>query len=247
MEKLRALNQTDGLYIKYCKKNDTDVVPDGSPVALTHNQYKRTINRLRAELDKANFKYQAVFKSTRNYNLILDKQLNIVDFSESYAALLNNLSDKPLQIGNNIANYLTPGLMLDVAINCREVINGKTTVVEREVLLRNKQSTWWMVEYSPAYNAVNQIAGVVLNITDVTDRKMHELKIQLQNRKLREISLIQSHELRGPLCTLMGLIDLIKMEGAINNTEYIDAIDATMKMLDKSIRHIVDCASEDNR
>ena len=60
------------------------------------------------------------------------------------------------------------------------------------------------------------IDGIITNSRDVTDRineeiqrKRHVAEIELQNSKLKEISWMQSHTVRAPLATLMGLISLV--------------------------------------
>jgi PAS domain S-box-containing protein len=60
------------------------------------------------------------------------------------------------------------------------------------------------------------INGIITNSRDVTvrineemEKKRHIAEIELQNKKLKEISWMQSHTVRAPLATLMGLISLV--------------------------------------
>ena len=60
------------------------------------------------------------------------------------------------------------------------------------------------------------IDGIITNSRDVTVRINEELEkkryveeIELQNKKLKEISWMQSHTVRAPLAALMGLISLV--------------------------------------
>ncbi len=53
------------------------------------------------------------------------------------------------------------------------------------------------------------------SMQDITDRHNYTQAIEHQNEKLREIAWIQSHEVRAPLASIMGLAMLIK-EGTVN-------------------------------
>jgi PAS domain S-box-containing protein len=241
MELLRDQTFNHALGLSY-----KQIVTQTPVVAFVDNdkRNKKTIAQLRSELDKVNLKYNAVFNSSNAYYIILNKQLNIIDFNRAYVCLMGAVSKKHLKIGENITTYIKPGEFTDMMQNCKRALAGKTVTVERKIHLANNQSTWWLVEYSPAYSVRQVIEGIVVNVIDITHRKNHEIKIELQNKRLRDISLMQSHDIRGPLCTLMGLMELLKMEGIAADSGYLPMMDATIALLDKKVRSIVDFASD---
>lgn len=62
------------------------------------------------------------------------------------------------------------------------------------------------------------------SMQDITDRHNYTQAIEQQNEKLREIAWIQSHEVRAPLASIMGLAMLIK-DGTVNKeSESIDMV-----------------------
>src|SRR5690606_29381899 len=68
----------------------------------------------------------------------------------------------------------------------------------------------------------------ILSISrDITDRKLAEQKILLQNAKLREIARIQSHEIRRPLANILGIIDLLSKKSQVTQSE--DLVDLLLK------------------
>lgn len=58
---------------------------------------------------------------------------------------------------------------------------------------------------------------IIGSIQDITEQVKHENAMQEQNTRLREISWIQSHEVRAPLARIMGLVKLL--DGAEANPE----------------------------
>lgn len=205
---------------------------------------KQTILNLQDKLDKVTFKYNAVFNSGDNYYIILDKHLNIVDFNDASVSLVKKVFGKMLSVGQYITNYLSGKLAEPIMNNCMRALRGDTFIVEYKVANGNKGFNWWQAEYSPAYNDMQHIAGITFNATEISGRKAREIKIEQQNQKLKAISLMQSHDIRGPLCTLMGLMSLLKLENMADSSGYLQHMDTTINLLDEKIKAIVECASE---
>jgi PAS domain S-box-containing protein len=75
---------------------------------------------------------------------------------------------------------------------------------------------------------------------DVTIQKKQMLEIKKQNEKLQEIAWIQSHKLRGPLASILGLTNLFDSNTACaNNIEIIDHIRTAARQLDAVVHDIV--------
>jgi PAS domain S-box-containing protein len=241
MQPVRNQTFAHVLYLKHSKKVISAAAYKNFHIAKS-TQDKKAIIRLQKELDRIKFAYNAIFNSSNTYYIILNKQLNIVDFNIAYFDLLSGITPRPLKLGANFTSYLSAAVTPHVTGNCKRALAGETVVVERERKHEQGESTWWLVEYSPAYDANHNIAGLMLNIIDITGRKNHEVKIELQNQQLRDISLMQSHQMRSPVCTLMGLVNLIRtdMPGAAT---YLALMEITIDDLDDKIRSIVDCAA----
>lgn len=70
------------------------------------------------------------------------------------------------------------------------------------------------------------------------------LKLQVEeteerNKSLQKIAFIQSHEVRHPLATIMGLVNLIKENYMTVNEDWINLLDQAANSLDKKIYSIV--------
>lgn len=76
---------------------------------------------------------------------------------------------------------------------------------------------------------------------DITDQLIAEEWILLQNRKLREIAHLQSHNVRRPVASIMGLVGLFDKNNLNNeiNTVVIEKLNVVCKELDSTIHKIV--------
>jgi GAF domain-containing protein len=84
--------------------------------------------------------------------------------------------------------------------------------------------------------ALIALANQVSHIMEL-DRALKLLK--QQNSALAEIARIQSHEIRLPVSSIMGVMELIKDAGMRPNAEHLDLLDRSVRQLDEKIRLIV--------
>ncbi|MBS1772526.1 MAG: hypothetical protein JST82_06690 [Bacteroidetes bacterium] len=86
--------------------------------------------------------------------------------------------------------------------------------------------------------------GIVTTINgtlqDVTEQRLYIQKIQLQNQKLKDIAWIQSHKVRSPVATIMGLVQLFNKEELSDpvNEQVLEGIQEAAVNLDEVIREI---------
>ena len=73
---------------------------------------------------------------------------------------------------------------------------------------------------------------------NISERTRHIQMIEEQNKKLHEISWIQSHVVRAPLARLMGLVINFRDENEQNRLQYLDYIMKSADELDVIIREI---------
>ena len=80
------------------------------------------------------------------------------------------------------------------------------------------------------------LANQVSHIMEL-DRSLNQLK--KQNSVLREVARIESHELRQPVASIMGVTMLMKENPQTNYPEYLELLDKSVNQLDERIRMIV--------
>lgn len=86
-------------------------------------------------------------------------------------------------------------------------------------------------------------------LQDVTTQQMSVQKIEDKNETLKQIAWMQSHEVRGPLATLLGLTELIEISDDINAEDtkvILGGIKDASASLDDIVRRIVKKADAAN-
>jgi PAS domain S-box-containing protein len=95
-------------------------------------------------------------------------------------------------------------------------------------------------------NEKGEAVRMVGAMHDITESKAKEQRILKQNEQLREIAQINSHELRKPVATILGLMDIFDQSSVLDqeNREILTLLEGTVRELDVVIRRINDKASD---
>lgn len=88
--------------------------------------------------------------------------------------------------------------------------------------------------------------SVYASFVDITERKNAEMRVLAQNHKLSEIASLQSHQVRKPIASILGLISLINFNDPADpmNMEVMLKIKTASLMFDEIIKAIVVRTSE---
>lgn len=106
---------------------------------------------------------------------------------------------------------------------------------------RKNGEEFWVSIFSHSTLFNNRRARLVLSL-DINDRLLAQKQIMVQNEKLREIAHLQSHNLRRPVASIMGLVNLFDKRNPNNemNGIVIEKLDVVCKELDFTIHKIVE-------
>ncbi len=103
------------------------------------------------------------------------------------------------------------------------------------------------VSYIPDFNENHQVVGFIVAINDITEIKKAEASLESQNQQLvktnKELDRFvysASHDLRAPLTSVLGLVDLISYDTNPENTEQIKRLNMMKKSVVKLDNFIED-------
>lgn len=88
-----------------------------------------------------------------------------------------------------------------------------------------------------------QVTNIMELSVSINHLKKSLEEINGRNKALKRIAHVQSHEIRGPLSTVMSVMNLIAEEGYVNNIEYMKLLETSINRLDEKICSIVDISS----
>ena len=80
-------------------------------------------------------------------------------------------------------------------------------------------------------------------LRDITESQEHLHKIEDQNKRLREIAWIQSHRVRAPLASILGLVQLCTLNDS-PNAEIIPMLKKAAEELEQVIMDITDLTDD---
>ncbi|MDF3076365.1 MAG: Tetratricopeptide repeat protein [Sphingobacteriaceae bacterium] len=102
----------------------------------------------------------------------------------------------------------------------------------RKKALNNKQLTALNAEISSKKEDLDRINH---NLEDIIDERTNDLRIK--NKKLSDYSSHLSHQIRGPVATLKGLMNL-EREGLIEKEEFVQQVEKCVNDIDDKILNI---------
>ncbi|WP_160164092.1 PAS domain S-box protein [Nafulsella turpanensis] len=186
-------------------------------------------------------KLSLVARKTQNSVIITDKDGYIEWVNESFSQLCGYTLEEVK--GKRPGNFLQgPQTDPEAITRIRRLLEQKVEFSE-EIINYSKDGTpyWVRMDISPVLDEDGKLIKFIAIETDITERKKFEQRLQQQNEQLKEIAWISSHEIRGPVASILGLISLYDhgFPEASFNKEILQHLLNVSQQLDKVIHRIV--------
>ncbi len=175
-------------------------------------------------------------------SMVVDQHFNIVVISQN---VLEFLEFNVEEIKYKSLNYLTGNCDL-VSIMKNELAQGYFE--ERKAFLFSKSNRKITVGISGFYlGLISDINGyIILRISNLDELEVINQQLQQKKAELDNFIYRAAHDLRGPLATIKGLINLLKMkENAGELERLLPMIDAHANKLDERLFQLVYLAKAD--
>jgi len=190
------------------------------------------------EAKRSEIELRSFFESSMDHHLLLGRDFEILAFNKAWENHVRNTYGKQMEKGKPMIDYIHPENLGLFYKDYNTALKGTAVYDERN--LGQNEDNWRIVKFEPAFNPAGEIIGVSINTADVNKKIEHENIVKAQTQQLLEIAFIQSHELRRPVASILGLMDLIRMDGRNHGTEEWLMLEKAVKELDDKIRMIVD-------
>jgi PAS domain S-box-containing protein len=228
---------------------------------ITHRKrYEQIINSINANL-------RAVMESTSDGIVAVDRNFKVIIFNNSYAQGIKQVYGVDISVGANFLELLPVNVAKRVKENGNKAFSGKQFTIETE----HPNKLILETSFNPIYDGNGGVTGAALFIRNVSERRQMEeqlkqLNIELtdqniqlaaqeaelkatlaelseRNFELDQLMYKTSHDLRSPLSSIIGLINLAHLDpDPVANKHYLSKIEGRAKKLDEFIRSMLDYA-----
>ncbi len=126
----------------------------------------------------------------------------------------------------------------------RALSGERYSIIHECIAAKTDESCTFEINFNPIYKKTGEIIGAGCFAKNITQKLKTDRAILEQNAKLRNIAALTSHELRGPVASLLGLVTVLDRKNLTHpdNLEIIDLIYDVSTEVDNVIKQIVDNA-----
>ncbi len=225
----------------YLVKDNLARLPLVIKAALKEKKSKIEREKAYEELSQREEHYFALIQNSKDMVMLISGEGTIVYQSPSGEGILGY---KPSElIGTSVFNLAHPDQLDAIKERFKHRQEGGEPKGSLEYRVRHKNGEWRVFDstisnllHNPAVNAI------VINSRDVTERKQLENKLVDKIKELDTFIYKASHDLKGPLSSIIGLLNLTKEE---HNTgkdleQYLEMIDLSTRKLDSVLNGLIE-------
>jgi PAS domain S-box-containing protein len=142
--------------------------------------------------------------------------------------------------GKSVNDFIVPEELVNEGVDLNNLI-ASHRVVSIETMRKHRNGKMINVMlYGMPVTLENQTIGIYGVYVDFTDRKRVEEELKIRNIELDNFVYKVSHDLRAPLSSILGLVNLAKLPGNTDNPmDYIDIIGEKVQALDHFIGDVL--------
>ncbi|RZM24556.1 MAG: PAS domain S-box protein [Pedobacter sp.] len=192
---------------------------------------------------KANeIKLRALFESSSACHLLVGRDMDILYFNRTLADFMLDKHGQKMELGAPILNYVGEDFIRSFTLNFTRALSGEKITFE-DSLWHDATQIWWQFSFSPAYDAAGAVIGVSYTASDISELKKSQHEDDSKKRALDRIALMQSHNIRGPLSSILGLVDILHRAEVAEVAEEVSMLKQAAEQLDEIIVRLVEQAS----
>jgi hypothetical protein len=191
-------------------------------------------------------KYRSLVNQGYDIIVVIDKAFLVRFISES---VMHNLGLQPSQIlYKSIFDFVSYDYHQELKQMIQLPFSGEVSHTIKEVRIKDTQGAY--VYFDAAITNMMHdplIEGLVLNLHNVTARKNSEDALRKVNFELDNFVYKASHDLRAPLLSILGLLNLSKMDYEGNYKQYLELIERSVLKLDRFLHDLIHYSRNDRR
>jgi PAS domain S-box-containing protein len=142
--------------------------------------------------------------------------------------------------GHNLNDFIVPDDLRNEGIDLNNLITSNQVVSIETIRKHRAGNLVNVILCGVPVMMENQTIGIYGVYVDITDRKSVEQELKIRNTELDNFVYKVSHDLRAPLSSILGLVNLSRLQGNTDNPrDYIDIIGEKVSALDHFIGDVL--------
>ncbi len=253
-------------------KPDSKNIPEDDPfymlytsiALLQHDVYEMVdkLKKLNRKLErKVEKRTQKIVDKELNLRSVLEnndiaialvsKNYELIDYNSLMADLILHIWGIELQRQWNIDGFMRRLPNNDLwQVRFKEVMDGYVGIYQHNVSLGSSEHVCEIKLFPIRREA--EVVGLSIFVKDITQNVMTECKLLAQNDELKKLNseldrfvYSSAHDLRAPLTSMLGIINILKTEISLNQLDinstqnYLNLMDRCIQKMDGFIRDIV--------
>lgn len=202
----------------------------------------------RKELELLEQQHLAILNSTPNSFLLFNKKLQLMSFNSAAVKSWRHFNGLTIAVGNSHRKIIPAEFVAYFEATAALSIDGEQIVKYLGVDDPNGQNYRLKLSFAPARNRSNVIFGFTLLVEDVSELYRANQTLQARNedleqgnKELDKFVYSISHDLRAPLSSMMGLVNLIENAQQLPETKiYAKMLQDAAESMDSYIRNILE-------
>ncbi|MCS6823216.1 MAG: PAS domain-containing sensor histidine kinase [Cytophagaceae bacterium] len=193
-------------------------------------------------------KLSSLLENTSDLVWSIDSEFNITTANSAFKNLFKTNYDTEINVGDNLLTVLKSPVHDGWIALHKSALLGRRITAEFSWKSVNNENLYYEISYNPIVEKTsNMITGVSVFARDITQRKNFESAIMQTNFELDSFVYRASHDLRAPLRSILGLVNLLHMAQEKLETErYLTLIEKSIVKLDTFISDLINY-SKNNR
>jgi len=190
------------------------------------------------ESKNAEINLNSFFEGSNACQLFIGTNSEIVAFNEVCANYIQKVYNLTLYTGARVTDYTNMPYVAQFINNYYKALNGTPVQIKQQIKW-NDEIIWCHFTYVPARNSEGAIIGVFFTLINITKKIELKQKVFEQKQALTKIAFIQSHEVRRPVASILGLMNVFKASDYAVSREELLMMEHAVNELDEKIREIV--------
>jgi PAS domain S-box-containing protein len=172
-------------------------------------EQKRTEKMIKQQ----NEKLQAILESTSSSIFAIDTQYRYLSYNSSHQAAMQRAYHQHVSVGMDVSENGHFGPDAESMLgHLGRAMQGETFSVTEDLGEADLLRACYEITFNPIQNESGAVTGVAVFARDITERKQRENELIRTNFELDSFVYRSSHDMRAPLRSILGLVNLIRME-----------------------------------